>query len=94
MGANPYDPLTTTNSQKELTMADANLKSSSPVTERFMACESATRWTDYPLHRTPPTQRPIPRIRLMGRWLEQAGFKPDSRVCVHVEDGKLIITPA
>jgi toxic protein SymE len=78
----------------ELTMADANLKSSSSVTERFMACESATRWTDYPLHRTPPRQRPIPRIRLMGRWLEQAGFKPDSRVCVHVEDGKLIITPA
>nr|WP_236873706.1 SymE family type I addiction module toxin [Burkholderia sp. PAMC 26561] len=30
----------------------------------------------------------------MGRWLKQAGFKPDSRVCVHVEDGKLIITPA
>ncbi|WP_415749356.1 hypothetical protein [Caballeronia sp. J97] len=25
----------------------------------------------------------MPRIRLMGRWLEQAGFKPDSRVCVY-----------
>jgi len=30
----------------------------------------------------------------LGRWLEQAGFKPDSRVCVHVEEGRLIITPA
>jgi hypothetical protein len=28
-------------------MADANLKSSSTFTERFMACESATRRTDY-----------------------------------------------
>lgn len=26
MGGNPHDPLTTTNSPKELTMADANLK--------------------------------------------------------------------
>ncbi|WP_256701355.1 SymE family type I addiction module toxin [Caballeronia sordidicola] len=58
-----------------------------------MACERAIRWTDHPSHR-PARQRPIPRIRLMGRWLKQAGFKPDSRVCVHVEDGKLIITPA
>ncbi|MGX7001400.1 SymE family type I addiction module toxin [Caballeronia sp. KNU42] len=48
----------------------------------------------YPPHQPLPRQRPIPRIRLMGRWLEQAGFKPDSRVCVHVEDGRLIITPA
>ena len=23
-----------------------------------------------------------PKIRLMGRWLEQAGFKPDTRVTV------------
>ncbi len=23
-----------------------------------------------------------PKIRLMGRWLERAGFKPDSRVSV------------
>ncbi|MFT4508083.1 SymE family type I addiction module toxin [Caballeronia sp. 15711] len=75
-------------------MADANLKSSSSVTERFMACESAMRWTDIPTYLASPRQRPIPRIRLMGHWLEQAGFKPDSRVCVHVEDGKLIITPA
>ncbi|MDP9156630.1 MAG: type I toxin-antitoxin system SymE family toxin [Pseudomonadota bacterium] len=75
-------------------MVDANLKSRSTSTERFMACERATRWTVYPPHRPPLKQRLIPRIRLMGRWLEQAGFKPDSRVCVHVEDGKLIITPA
>ncbi|MFT4434380.1 SymE family type I addiction module toxin [Caballeronia sp. 15715] len=52
------------------------------------------RWTDIPTYLASPRQRPIPRIRLMGHWLEQAGFKPDSRVCVHVEDGKLIITPA
>ncbi|WP_087050248.1 SymE family type I addiction module toxin [Caballeronia ptereochthonis] len=29
----------------------------------------------------------------MGRWLEQAGFKPDSRVCVLVQHGQSIITP-
>ncbi|WP_350029555.1 SymE family type I addiction module toxin [Caballeronia sp. GAWG2-1] len=29
----------------------------------------------------------------MGKWLQQAGFEPRSRVCVQVEDGRLIITP-
>ncbi|WP_144021326.1 SymE family type I addiction module toxin [Caballeronia sordidicola] len=51
------------------------------------ASSSPTQWSLL-------TQRPIPPIRLMGRWLEQAGFKPDSRVCVHVEDGRLVITSA
>jgi toxic protein SymE len=37
---------------------------------------------------------PVPHIRLMGKWLQQAGFEPWSRVCVQVEDGRLIITPA
>ena len=27
-------------------------------------------------------RRTKPKIRLMGRWLEQAGFKPGTRVCV------------
>lgn len=76
-------------------MAEANLKASEHVSERFMVCESTARWSDFKPHRTPrKPPPPIPRIRLMGRWLEQAGFKPDSRVRVHVEDGRLIITPA
>ena len=35
----------------------------------------------------------VPRIRIMGRWLERAGFPPDSRVTVDVaQPGRLILT--
>jgi len=34
----------------------------------------------------------IPRIRIAGQWLEQAGFKPGHRVQIHVEQpGKLTV---
>ena len=32
------------------------------------------------------------RIRLKGKWLEQAGFSPGDRVDVRVNQGKLVIT--
>ncbi|QYD68220.1 type I toxin-antitoxin system SymE family toxin [Paraburkholderia edwinii] len=37
---------------------------------------------------------PVPHIRLMGKWLQQAGFEPRSRVCVQVEERRFVITPA
>ena len=39
-----------------------------------------------PSSATMPTQ-----IRLKGKWLEQAGFKPNDHVSVLIEDGKLTI---
>ena len=38
-------------------------------------------------------RRVRPKIRLSGRWLERAGFRPGSRVTVTVEDGRLVLTP-
>ncbi|WP_250466661.1 SymE family type I addiction module toxin [Caballeronia sp. GAFFF2] len=60
-------------------MADANLKATNTFSVRSTTCDS--------------NERNMPRIRVMGHWLEQAGFKPDSRVCVLVQHGQLIITP-
>jgi hypothetical protein len=41
-----------------------------------------------------PEQRPrIPRIRMVGLWLAQAGFTPETRVKVRVMKGCLVITP-
>lgn len=37
--------------------------------------------------------RPIPMIRLCGKWLLDAGFSIGDYVSVSCEDGKLIITP-
>ncbi len=35
----------------------------------------------------------VPSIRLMGQWLEEAGFHIGDPVMVKCEDGKLIIAP-
>lgn len=37
--------------------------------------------------------KPTPAIRLMGQWLDAAGFHIGDPVLVKCEDGKLIITP-
>ncbi len=34
-----------------------------------------------------------PAIRLQGSWLAQAGFEAGQKVTVHVEDGRIVITP-
>ena len=34
-----------------------------------------------------------PAIRLQGKWLAQAGFEAGQKVTVHVEDGRIVITP-
>ena len=49
MGGNPYDPLTTTNSSEELTMADANLKASTAPAERHIKIQQAERERPYSL---------------------------------------------
>jgi toxic protein SymE len=36
----------------------------------------------------------VPFIRISGKWLEEAGFRPGTYVTVRVENGSLIITPA
>jgi toxic protein SymE len=94
MGGNPYAPLTTTNSTQELTMADANLKARSPVTERFVTIQQTRResrnWQKpYHLRTEPPL---FPWIKLAGRWIENSGFTAGQRVRIHVEHGQLTIT--
>ncbi|WP_408506239.1 SymE family type I addiction module toxin [Paraburkholderia sediminicola] len=95
MGANPYDPLTTTNSDKELIMADANHKARPPVTERSVTIQESWRYQKparLPFHmrKEPPT---FPWMKLSGRWIETAGFEPGQRVRITVEHQRLIITP-
>jgi toxic protein SymE len=98
MGGNPHDPLTTTNSSEELTMAEANHKTVAPVSERFVTISSQRR--PRPIRSVQDFYRPrndlppAPWIRLAGRWLEKAGFEINSRIRVEVQRGKLVITLA
>ncbi len=94
MGGNPYDPLTTTNSTKELIMADANLNALPAHPERHATVQQRMRW------RPPPKwqgqwKNPafFPLLRIAGKWLIQAGFEPGQRVRITVEHGRLVITP-
>jgi toxic protein SymE len=36
----------------------------------------------------------VPWLKLSGRWLELAGFKPQQLVRIEVRDGRLVITHA
>lgn len=45
-----------------------------------------------PLHRN-YNYKPVPFLRLSGKWLQQAGFCIDSTVSVTVEDNLLVIRP-
>jgi toxic protein SymE len=98
MGCHPHDPLTKTNSSKELIMADANLKAVAPVTQRILTISSQRR--PRPRKVFEPAYRklkgdlpPAPWIRLSGRWLEQAGFTINGKIRVEIDRGKLVITP-
>lgn len=35
----------------------------------------------------------VPKLRLTGLWLEQAGFKPGEKVQVEVKSGELVLKP-
>ena len=37
------------------------------------------------------SRRPEPRLRLMGIWLQDAGFSPGDRIIITVKTGKLEI---
>jgi hypothetical protein len=39
----------------------------------------------------PPAMKIPSQIRLKGKWLEEAGFKPNDYVSVSIETGKIII---
>jgi toxic protein SymE len=67
-------------------MADTDLKSLSHVSARSLACETAY----IPVRQGTTT---VPRMRLKGKWLEDAGFEPNSRVCILMQHRQLIITP-
>ncbi|RTQ52296.1 type I toxin-antitoxin system SymE family toxin [Hymenobacter gummosus] len=44
--------------------------------------------------RLPPRPAVTSSLRLQGDWLEAAGFPPGSTAVVHIEAGRLVITPA
>lgn len=73
-------------------MADANLKSRTLHAERSVTIQQSRRWRPY----SPRWRKDAPLypwMKLSGRWLELAGFKPRQRVKIEVHDGKLVITP-
>lgn len=35
----------------------------------------------------------VPEIRLMGKWLEEAGFKKGQKVNIEVQNKKLVLVP-
>jgi toxic protein SymE len=78
-------------------MAEANLKPSAPVHERFVTISALRQPRPirnvHDMYRPRPDLPPAPWIRLAGRWLEKAGFAIEGRVRVEVEHGRLVITP-
>jgi bifunctional DNA-binding transcriptional regulator/antitoxin component of YhaV-PrlF toxin-antitoxin module len=38
-----------------------------------------------------PMTKTVPRIRLIGEWLEKAGFKPGDKINLYVQENKIII---
>jgi toxic protein SymE len=88
---NTHRPLTTTNSSKELTMADANHKARPPVTQRFVTIQQSRRYQEW--KPGPYKEAPLfPWMKLAGKWIEHAGFEAGQRVKIAVEHGRLIIT--
>jgi toxic protein SymE len=99
MGANPNDPLTTTNSIQELTMAERNHKTENGTSVRYLTVSRLRQPFNRPKHwpswkSSYEDYPPVPWIRLSGRWLNEAGFDISGKVRVEVEKGKLVITPA
>nr|WP_242680933.1 SymE family type I addiction module toxin [Paraburkholderia hospita] len=78
----------------ELTMAIANLRARSHVTEHFVTIKQPRHFQrnwNRPLHlRTEPPL--YPWMKLAGRWIETAGFAAGQRVRINVEHGRLNIT--
>ncbi|MDR5881007.1 SymE family type I addiction module toxin [Caballeronia sp. LZ032] len=74
-------------------MADANLKASPSVTERFVTVQQIQRDSRSKKPHWQRKEPPIyPWLKLAGRWIEQAGFSPGQRVKINVGHGRLVIT--
>jgi hypothetical protein len=77
MSCSSYDPLTTTNSQQELIMADANLKARPNKREHC----SSLHMTLSSLAERPAIQRPcMPWMDIIDKHIELFGFRPGERV--------------
>lgn len=92
MGGNPYGPLTTTNSPKELTMADANLKPRRARDEhvtRISVALEADRTHERGKHTA------FPWMQVTDAMLEHAGFLPGHQVrfIIDYRLGQITITP-
>src|SRR5512146_1284914 len=67
MGANPYDPLTTINSDQESIMADANLNARPAHPERHVTIQQSWRYRQWkPGYRPDPPL--FPWFKVSGRW--------------------------
>lgn len=74
-------------------MADAELKAFDARSTRTVTIQESRRWQPYKPHRRNNAPL-VPWLKLSGRWLEHAGFKPRQRLKVEVQLGKLVITHA
>ena len=74
-------------------MGDTDLKAFDARYTRIVTTQESRRWQPYKPHRriNPPL---VPWLKLSGRWLEHAGFKPRQRLKVEVQLGRLVITHA
>ncbi|MDN7556730.1 hypothetical protein [Burkholderia orbicola] len=92
MGGNPYDPLTTTNSNQESEMADANTKprrrKNKPVNMQKTFELVLRNYPDLPKRGWPY----LPWMKAIDINFKIFGFKPGDRVYLRVCDAKRTIT--
>jgi hypothetical protein len=91
MGGNPYGPLTTTNSPKELTMANANLKPRRARDEQVTRISVALEADRTHEH---GRRTAFPWMRVTDAMLEHAGFLPGHQVLFSIDYrlGQITIT--
>ena len=75
-------------------MADADLNAFDAPSMRIVTIQESRRWRPYSTQRRTNHPPLVPWLKLSGRWLEHAGFKPRQRLKVEVQQERLVITPA
>ena len=75
-------------------MAVADLKAFDAPSTRTVTIQESRRWRPYSPRRRINKPPLVPWLKLSGRWLEHAGFKPRQRLKVEVQPQRLVITPA
>lgn len=77
-------------------MAEANLKPRPVHAERCVTVQQSRRHQALSTFLKPGSRRNepalVPWLKLSGRWLELAGFKPHQLVRIEVQHGRLVIT--